>query len=57
LLLQQRTALLLRVTDFGEAPDLLRDAGVVVAFRIDASKHCRAIASQPRRDETAATVL
>ena len=43
LLLQQRAALRLLKADFGEAPDLLRDAGVFVAPRVDGAQHRRAI--------------
>src|SRR6185295_11648912 len=37
LLLQQRAALLFLIADFGEAPDLLRNGGVLLAFGVDAA--------------------
>ena len=43
LLLQQRAALRLLVADLGEAPDLLRDAGVLLTLRVDTPKHRLAV--------------
>ena len=48
LLLQQRAALLLLIADFGEAPDLLGDAGVFVALRVDAAEQRRAVVGRRR---------
>ena len=51
LLLQQRAALLLLVSDFGEAPDLLRDVRVRGATRFDALENGVAIVGRGERHQ------